>query len=160
MVVGMDSSDLTPDQRLDQLFAHEELEEPWQSIYREMVAQLRAEAAGLPMNTVQHLLIERIAYDYVYIRIREEEMRLGDNTSTFNRPNVHKEYNNFWLDMTKEFHKQLTSGNDKLREALLMEVQAAVQNAVNTVKDPETRQSLRRTLSEEFARIDAPGVSR
>jgi len=156
----MSADDRTPEERLDPIFDHPELDDRWQGMYQEMIAQLRSEAAGLPMSTVQSLLIERIAYDYVYIRMREEEMHTGDSSSSFNRPNVHKEYNNFWLDMTKEFHKVLNSGQDKLRQALLLEIQSVVSKAVDTIPDNSIRKSVRLALAEGFAEIDAPGVSR
>jgi hypothetical protein len=44
----------------------------WEPVYNEMLDRMRREASGLTMNTVQILLIERIARFYVDMRLREE----------------------------------------------------------------------------------------
>ena len=48
-------------------------------LYEVLVSRMRREAATLPMNTVQQLLIERIAYNYIVMREKErsEERRVG-----------------------------------------------------------------------------------
>jgi hypothetical protein len=119
--------------------------EPLVTLYEEMVKRLRQEAKGLPMNTLQQLLIERISSFYVQIKHKE-------NTSTFTM-NQQKEFNVYWLSLTQEFNRLLAASDDKLRSALLIEVQTIVSEAVSEVKDPEDRRTVRRVLADKFANI-------
>lgn len=117
------------------------------AVYNEIRDRLRREAAGLPMGTVQTLLMERICFTYVLMKYKEQ-------TGSFARTNEQKDFYAFWLSMTQEFNKILVANQDKLREALLDEVAKLVNKTVLAhVKDPEERKSVRRALSEEFAAI-------
>lgn len=123
--------------------------EQYHALHREIVARLKSEAAGFPMNTIQTLLLERIAYTYTVIRMKEDGV-----TQRFIRANEAKDYNSFWMSMTQEFNKLLASGQDKLREVLLLQVKGVVDDAVNSVEDATTRKKLRLALSEGFAKIN------
>lgn len=118
-------------------------------LHRTIVARLRSEAAGFPMNTIQTLLLERIAYNYVVIRMKEDGV-----VQRFIRANEARDYNSFWMSMTQEFNKLLSSGQDKLRDVLLLQVKDVVDDAVNSVEDEDTRKKLRLALSEGFASIN------
>lgn len=115
-------------------------------LHEEIVLRLRREASGLPMNTVQQLLLERIATFYVQTKMREQE---GVGVKEL------RELNSFWLSMTQEFNKLLTNSQDKLREAMFLDIQNILDTALKeTVDDPNTRKKLRLRLAGEFAALD------
>jgi hypothetical protein len=119
-------------------------------LYEVLVFRMRAEARDLPMNTVQQLLIERIASNYVYMRDKE-------NSGQFASPASQKDFNTFWLSMTQEFNRMLTkadtlSGNDKRN--LLRDVQRTILATVNgSVQDPKTRAALLRNMAAAFENV-------
>lgn len=119
----------------------------WEPVYNEILERMTREANGLAMGTVQNLLMERIARFYVDMRHREEdperELSIRDQ----------KEFNSFWLSMTVEFNKQLKDSQDKLREALLLEVQGILLNRLNLIKDEAQRKAFRRALQEDFSNL-------
>lgn len=111
------------------------------TLYEVLVHRMRTEAKGLPMTTVQQLLIERIAYNYVVMRDRENGHHGGFQSST-----SAKDFNTFWLSMTQEFNRMLTkqetmSGNE--RKTLLKDIQQTIFATINkSVQDPKTRSHL------------------
>lgn len=116
------------------------------AVYEEIVRRLRREASGLPMKTAHMLLIERMASFYVQIRWKE-------NHNEF-RGYQQKEYNTYWLSLTQEFNKVLQANDEKLREAMLLEVQTIVGEAISLISDPTDRQNVRRKLAEDFASLE------
>lgn len=116
-------------------------------LHGEISSRLRREAAGMPMNTVQQLLLERISFTYVLMKYKER-------TGGFARTNEQKDFYSFWISMTQEFNKLLMANQDKLRDALLAEVQTIVTDSLNAVTNREERQNARRILSEKFAEIE------
>lgn len=115
-------------------------------LHQQIVQRMRREAAGLPMNTVQQLLMERIATSYVQAKMREE-------TGVLTMKDI-KDQNAAWLAMTQEFNKLLQSGQDKLREALFAEIQTIILNATEEITDPESLRNFRRRLAGDFASIE------
>lgn len=121
-------------------------------LYEILVARMRTEAKDLPMNTVQQLLIERIAYNYIVMREKERGQLGGFNTTA-----VQKDFNTFWLSMTQEFNRMLTrsdalSGND--RKAMLRDIQQLILNTVNqSVSDPRTRSTLLTNMASAFENV-------
>lgn len=113
------------------------------ALHEEIVRRLRREAAGLPMKTAHMLLIERIATFYITIRYKE-------NNDSF-RGYQQKEFNAYWLSLTQEFNRVLQANDEKLREAMLLEVQDIVTKAVGLISDATDRQNVRRQLAEGFA---------
>lgn len=119
-------------------------------LYEVLVFRMRTEARDLPMNTVQQLLIERIAFCYVMMRDRE-------NNGGFQSPASIKDFNAFWLSMTQEFNRMLgkaetLSGNE--RKNLLREVQRLILATVNgSVQDPKTRSNLLRNMAAAFENV-------
>lgn len=117
----------------------ENIEDPkLRELYEVLVSRMRKEAEGLAMNTVQQLLIERIAYNYIVMRSREA----GD-LGGFNTASVAKEFNSFWLSMTQEFNRLLSkpgamAGHE--RKTLLHDIQSKILDTINrSVSDPKTR---------------------
>lgn len=115
-------------------------------LYEDMVADLRREASGLPLSTLQIFLIERICSFYVQIKHKE-------NTEAFS-PNQQKEFNDYWLKLTHEFNSLLQASDDKLREQLKLDIQKVVAEAIDLVKDQDERQAIRRKLSGDFAAMN------
>lgn len=118
-------------------------------LYEVLVHRMRTEAKHLPMNTVQQLLIERIAFNYVVLRVKERGELGGFTTAA-----VQKDYNTFWLSMTAEFNRLLgkvepMSGAD--RKALLREMQQIIVNTIATVPDPQVRSELLEKMATAFA---------
>lgn len=120
-------------------------------LYEVLVHRLREEARHLPMNTVQQLLIERIATNYIVLRSKERG-ELGG----FAHSNVQKDYNAFWLTMTSEFNRMLgksdgISGAD--RKTLLKEIQSIIVKTLGAVPDPRVRSELLEKMAGEFATL-------
>lgn len=118
------------------------------SLYEVIVHRLRAEAAHLPMLTLQNLLIERIAYNYIVLRARER----GD-LGGFSSAAVQKDYNVFWLQMCSELNRMLgkpepMSGVE--RKQLLKDMQQIIVTTISTVPDPLVRNGLLEKLASAF----------
>ncbi len=118
-------------------------------LYEVLVHRMRAEAEHLPMNTIQQLLIERIAYNYIVLRSKERGELGGFNTAS-----IQKDFNTFWLSMTQEFNRMLGKGdpmNSGEKKALLKEIQQViVQTVSKTVADAKTRSDLLVNLATAF----------
>lgn len=134
-------------------FLPENVEDPnLRTLYEVLVHRMRGEAKDLPMNTVQQLLIERIAYNYIVLRSKERGELGGFNTAA-----VQKDFNTFWLSMTQEFNRMLCksesmAGNE--RKLLLREVQQLILQTVNaSVHDPKTRSALLVNMASAFENV-------
>lgn len=117
-------------------------------LYEVVVAKMRDEARHLPMNTIQQLLIERIAYHYIAMKAKERGELGGFSTS-----NVQKDYNIFWLSMTQEFNRMLGKSEPMTqadRKALLKEMQQIIISTVATVPDPQVRADLLEKMAAAF----------
>jgi len=146
--------DAAPVDKLEPAFAlpkyiadDEEHGELLAGIHAEVVERLRREAAGLPMDTVQQLLIERIAHIYIQIK-HHEAMGKWDSV------NQQKELNNYFATITTEFSRLLAAHEDKLREALFEEISGVVNDAINGIQDEDTRKALRLKVKEGLAAIN------
>ncbi len=118
-------------------------------LYEVLVHRMRTEAKHLPMNTIQQLLIERIAYNYIVLRSKERG-ELGG----FNSASIQKDFNTFWLSMTQEFNRMLGKTepmNSGEKKALLREIQQLIVSTVSqTVVDAKTRSDLLVNLATAF----------
>lgn len=122
-------------------------------LYEVLVARMRDEARYLPMNTVQQLLIERIASFYIVMRAKESGELGGFSTAS-----VQKDYNSFWLGMTSEFNRLLGKSepmNGNERKAVMREMQQVIVSTVQTIADPKVRTEL---LEKMAAAFDKAGV--
>lgn len=120
------------------------------SLYEVLVARMRDEAKNLPMNTVQQLLIERIAFNYIVLRSKERG-ELGG----FNNTNVQKDYNSFWLSMTAEFNRLLgrteaLSGQE--RKTMFKVMHAIVADALTAVASPAERAAVMERMADAVER--------
>jgi hypothetical protein len=117
-------------------------------LYEVIVQRMRREAQYLPMNTVQQLLIERIASNYIMLRMKERAP-VGSSDG-FAHASVQKDFNTFWLSMTREFNSLLATANSGNREAILGEVRDLVLSTLGEVRDPTQRQHLMLSFSQAF----------
>lgn len=124
----------------------DDLDGEYADLHQEIVSRMRREAQGIAMNTVQQLLMERIATSYIQAKVREESgvLTLKDI----------KDQNASWLAMTQEFNKLLQASQDKLREALFTEIQKIIGEAMEEITDPEMLRNFRRRLAGDFAAIE------
>jgi hypothetical protein len=116
------------------------------TLYEIIVVRMRREAEHLPMNTVQQLLIERIAYNYIILRDNE-------NNNTFAHTTAQKDFNSFWLNMTKEFNLALRTTDVDFREALLAQVADVIESTLSEV-DSDTAKDLREKMASAFKDIE------
>lgn len=122
-------------------------------LYEVLVHRMREEAKHLPMNTVQQLLIERIAFNYVVLRSKERGELGGFAHST-----VQKDYNTFWLSMTAEFNRLLGKVEGigvADRKALLKDVQQIVVGTLSAISDAHLRNELMEKIAAGF---EAKGI--
>jgi hypothetical protein len=115
------------------------------ALYEILVHRMRNEARHLPMNTVQQLLIERIAYNYIVMRAKENGALGGFTHST-----VQKDFNTFWLSMTGEFNRMLGKEAGTDRKALLRDVQKIIIDTMSTITDPRLRGQVLEKLAVAF----------
>ncbi len=116
-----------------------------ETLYDEIVANLRTEAFGIPMSTMQVILIERIATKYILIRYYERVGWLGVNAE--------KDANAQWSDLMKEWNRLLAQGHAAAQERLLDQVAKIAKDGIDLVSDKETRQALRNHFESNFAAI-------
>jgi hypothetical protein len=117
------------------------------SLYEVLVHRMRQEARHLPMNTVQQLLIERIATNYIVLRSKER----GD-LGGFAHAGVQKDYNTFWLAMTAEFNRLLAKSDAAGdRVGLLKEMHSIIVNTLTTtLPDPRQRSAVLEKMALAF----------
>lgn len=115
-------------------------------LYAAMVDRLRHEADGLPMPTMQHILMERIATKYVLIKYHEYTGWTGMGVS------AERDANAQWLDLVKEWNRLLAAGEEKLRDALLLQMSDIFIAAVEELDKEEDKRKMRRVLSASLAK--------
>jgi hypothetical protein len=115
--------------------------------YSVIINNLREEAAHLSLTTLQELLIERIAFNYVALRHRE--LHEG-----FTHEAAQRHLNSFWLSMTQEFHRVVGSTPQAERDGLVVKFTGVVREVLTSVADQEQRTELQRTFRDAFDRAD------
>jgi len=113
----------------------------YRTMYEVIVSRLRREAAHLSMSTLQLLLIERIAFNYVVLRYKESQP-MG-TIEGFSQASVQKDFNTFWLSMTKELNASIRGTDTEFRKSFMLEAVGIMKDVIDTVEDPETRRQLR-----------------
>lgn len=118
------------------------------ALHRQIIEQLRSESMGIPMHTVQELMLERIATEYVLIKWREQsEGWVGLGIGAEDKAKTH------WKNLVSEWNKVLASGQETLRNALVQEVTKISMEALELIEDDESRKAVRLRLIERFAAI-------
>jgi hypothetical protein len=116
--------------------------------YEAIVARMRRECSHVPMNTVQQLLIERIAFNYIILKYREGA-KMGTEAG-FASPDAIKDFNTFWLKMTAEFNNLLVKFKPSDKEAVMGQVKDIVVEILATI--PREHSDLRNDLVNRFVR--------
>lgn len=114
--------------------------------YEVIVARMRREASHIQMNTIQQLLMERIALNYIVLRYRESQPT-GDEQG-FTHAGVQKDFNTFWLTMTREFNELLARFRPSDKDAVMGMVKQAVEEILATL--PAEHSAIRNELAVRF----------
>jgi len=143
---------LEPLDDLDEVFTlPDNVPEKWKGVYEVLVVRLRREAAMLSMSTINLLLIERIAYNYVVLRTKEAIP--AGSQGAFSHATQQKEFNSFWLAMTQEFNRQTRQVDAQFRENTLKAVAKAVRSVLADIPDTDLRSQLTDRLAHEFEEV-------
>jgi hypothetical protein len=118
------------------------------TLYEILVSRMRQEARHMAMNTVQNLFIERIAYNYIVLRMKER-LPAGDPDG-FAHANQQKEYNDFWLKCATEFNRMMRVSDSDYRDAVMKEVRDIIITTLQDVPDVNTREMLVDRFAESF----------
>lgn len=119
-------------------------------LYEILVVRMRRESAHLPMNTVQQLLIERIAYNYIVMRYKESFDPGQDGA--FQHATQQKEYNTFWLSMTQEFNKQMRSTDAEYRTQVFKAMAETVASILEEINDPAVRSRMKAKIADSLSK--------
>lgn len=114
--------------------------------YEVVVDRLRREAGGR-LTTIDLLLLERIAFNYVAMRAKEAA---AGTERGFAHATAQKDYNTFWLDLVKEFNKQTKQTDSEFRESLVAQVGRIVRDVINECPDADLRAKLRGMVSDKL----------
>lgn len=121
-----------------------------QRLYEVIVSRMRRESEGVPMNTIQTLLMERIALNYIVMKAREQGL-LNPLSAA-----MQKDHQTWWLAMTAQFNKQLNKATEmEVKEKILREVTNVIVNVLSKVPDPKLKQQLKSDL---MAGFEAAGI--
>lgn len=142
-----------PAESLDKAFTLPEWmnDEDLKYVYEVIVIRMRREAAHIPMNTVQQLLIERIALNYIVMKYRESKP-LG-NEQGFQHAGVIKDWNTFWLASTREFADLLVKFKPSDREGVLHQVKEVITEVLGTIEDGQLRNELLQRFVATLSRV-------
>jgi hypothetical protein len=114
-------------------------------LYEVIVARMRRESEGVPMNTIQTLLMERIALNYIVMKAREQG-NLGQVSVA-----AQKDHQTWWLAMTSQFNKQLNKATEQeYKDKILREVTNVIVSVLSKVEDPKLKLQLKNDLMAGF----------
>jgi hypothetical protein len=120
----------------------------YRMLHTALVDKLLDEAKNVPMTTAQHILIERIATTYIFIKLREATGLEGLN------PLVQDKMNAQLLSYLAQFQKMLTKATaQEDREATLREVRDIIVKVFKQSKGDAAKQAAFEELIEEFKRV-------
>ena len=120
------------------------------ALYEVIVARMRRESEGVPMNTIQTLLMERIALNYIVMKAREE------GTLNTLSAAAQKDHQTWWLAMTAQFNKQLNKATEtEYKDRLLREVVNVIVSVLSKVEDPKLKSQLK---NEMMAGFESAGI--
>lgn len=142
--------DAPPLDNLDDAFT---LPEPYSTDERalrwhtEIVDRMRREAAGIPMNTAQILLMERIAFFYVVNKYKE-----------WNEGGVSgrelKDMNSAFLSMLDTFNRLLEKHNDKVAKENMGKIEGIINEILPMVSNEGERKRIQSFLINSFATLE------
>jgi hypothetical protein len=117
------------------------------TLYNVIVHRMRSECEHFAISTIAELLIERIAYNYIIIRWRER--KTNGEPGAFEHTTASKDFNNFWLSMTKEFNSMTRFSDESYRKQLVATVNQAISKAMEGMA-PAAAGPLRQALADAF----------
>lgn len=124
-------------------------------LYEVIVVNLQRDAAHVQMGTIQKLLIERIAYNYIVLRWREQQLHTQSTVGGFEHSKYAKDYNTFWLSMTQEFNRTVRGDADaNAREEILSKVGQAIKDAFDGLH-PDVADPMRQRVADA---LEAAGL--
>jgi hypothetical protein len=122
-------------------------DERYRMLYQVIVHRLLEESQNVPMNTAQLLLIERIAANYIYIKVRE-----SGGIENMN-PLAQDKMNTYFLATLAQFQKMLAKATaQEDREATLREVKDIITKVFKSSSNP-AKQEVFQDLLEEFRKV-------
>lgn len=113
-----------------------------------LVQKLLEEAKNVPMTTAQHILIERIATTYIYIKFKE-----ADGFENLN-PIAQDKQNVYLLSLLAQFQKMLAKATaQEDRENTLREVRDIIVRVFKSSQDDAAKKAAFAELLEEFKKV-------
>lgn len=122
------------------------------ALYDVIVARLRKESSHIQMGTIQLLLIERIAFNYIVLKSKEGHP-IGDPQG-FAHATVQKDWNTFWMAMTTQFNNLLAKSKSADRSAIMSEVREIIVTTLDKVSDRRVKQEMLAHFAEAFDEND------
>ena len=101
--------------------------EEWESLFHDQVRRLRRDSQGLPLDTLQIQLIERVST--LYIRLKWAET-MGGLT-----PNQLNMLNDQYLKFVTQFQRVLQASDEALRQDLLQKMEKIAVKAVEIIRE-------------------------
>lgn len=141
--------DLPSDDAFDTAYElPEEFPEDIRALHTEIITRLRNESRAVSVGTNIQMLIERMAYFYVW----QKNAELHPVAEPLTGKEL-MELTKFWLAMHAEYNKLITSAESKSRIALLESVQDILSASLSKVTDPEQKRELLAVWSERFEEL-------
>lgn len=122
------------------------------TLHAEILEKLRSEADQLPnLDTLQEMLIERVAALYIWIRQKEIDGGWKGGPATYSKEREYKDALKLFADLSGQLLKMASMENDALqmKEAILQVVTKQI-NAVLDTLHPEIADGLRSSFAEAF----------
>jgi DNA integrity scanning protein DisA with diadenylate cyclase activity len=116
-------------------------------LHTALMTKLLEEAKNVPMNTAQRILIERIATNYIYIKVREASGFENLNPLAQDKQNV------YLLSVLAQFQKMLAKATaQEDRENTLREVRDIITKVFKASESP-AKQEVFQDLIREFKKV-------
>lgn len=101
-------------------------------LYESIIHRMRTEAAHLPMNTMQQLVIERIARYYISLLAWERSPKFNMREDT--------RYTEYWMKMAAQFNSMLMRATPAAqRDAFLERIALVIAGVLKTVEDEDVK---------------------
>lgn len=117
-------------------------------LYESVVHRMRTEAAHLPMNTVQQLIIERIAKSYIVLIQWENDGWVKNGCQNIRQ---HQKYTECWIRLAAQFNVMLMRATPAAqRDAFLERIALVVAGVIQTLPDDNTKREILQKLMVAF----------
>lgn len=105
-----------------------------EELYNTMVGnlQLEAMAVGRPLSVYEQILMERVAFNYCFVRY-------GERSGDFGKQTTHQQAQKFWLEVSKEFEERV-KGTES--ESLARIVKGSFGRALIEIPDKALREQV------------------